>query len=138
VRLRRSPGADHDETEMSAITLRLKPLSGVMSMSDSQAPEAFAIYQGSANGFGPPVGKLAIGERGRIDLLEAADGFEPALRRVIAAVNSLDELRIKAPPPPDADPGALYRRTVTRDDADLTFAIGAFMEQKYDLRLVGV
>lgn len=105
-------------------------------MSEDSGPARFAVYQGEANEFTVPIGKVAIGQRGRIALLEADAGYAEALRGVIDGVNSLDELRIKTAPPPEAEPGALYRRNVSRDDPDLLDALGEFLEQKYDLRIV--
>lgn len=105
-------------------------------MSETPGSARFAVYKGEASEFTVPIGTIAIGQRGRIDVLDADAGYAEALRGVIDGVNALDELRIKTAPPPEAEPGALYRRNVSRDDPDLLDAIGEFLEQKYDLRIV--
>jgi hypothetical protein len=105
-------------------------------MSETSAPARFAVYQGEVSEFTVPIGRIAIGSRGHVEVLEADEGYAEALRGVIDGVNALDELRIKTAPPPEAEPGALYRRTVSRDDPDLLDALGEFLEQKYDLRIV--
>jgi len=82
------------------------------------------------------IGKVAFGERGKLTLLSASAAFRSALESVIAAVNEQDELRIKVPPPPEAEPMSVFRRTVTRDEPDLLEAMCDYTEQKYNLHLV--
>jgi hypothetical protein len=81
------------------------------------------------------IGKVSVGDGGRLTLVGASGPFRGPLRDIIDAVNGLEEIRIKVPPPRGAEPGALYRRSVTRSEPDLLDALGAYLEQKYDLLL---
>src|SRR5262245_56153481 len=81
------------------------------------------------------IGKVSFGAHGELTLLSANTGFQSALENVLRAVNAETELRIKVPPPPEAAPLSLFRRTVKRDEPDLLEAMCDYMEQKYDLFL---
>src|SRR6266446_2916758 len=81
------------------------------------------------------IGKISFGERGNLTLLSAGPGFQSALENILAAVNAQEELRIKVPPPPEAEAMSLFRRSVKRDEPDLLQAMCDYMEQKYDLYL---
>lgn len=81
------------------------------------------------------IGRVSIGSTGRLTLLNANEGFQSALENAIQEANSLEEFRIKAPPPEDAPPMSLYFRTVKRDDSDLVDALCDFLSQNYNLIL---
>jgi hypothetical protein len=81
------------------------------------------------------IAKVSFGERGRLALLSANPAFQSVLENVLSAVNAQEELRIKVPPPPEAEPMSVHRASIKRDDPDLLDAMREYMEQKYDLHL---
>lgn len=81
------------------------------------------------------IGKLSFGDHGKLTVISAEAAFKSVLETIVSTVNAQEELRIKVPPPPDAEPGSLYRRSATRDDADLLDVMREYLDQKYGLIL---
>jgi hypothetical protein len=82
------------------------------------------------------IGKVSVGERGKLTLVDCDPAFAAAIKNVVEAVNGKDKLRVKSPPPPEADPTGIVWRSVERDDPELLEALGEYLRQKYDLYLV--
>lgn len=105
-------------------------------MSATQQDTAYDVYSGVSDGAATRIGRLAIGARGMLAVVEADPLFAEPLRSVVDAVNAQESLRIKAPPPPNEAEGGIAHDTVLRDDPQAGFAVRELMEQKYDLRMV--
>ena len=80
-----------------------------------------------------PIGKVSVGERGMLKLVDSDPAFKDALKNIVDAVNGKEKLRVKSPPPPEAHPTAIVWRSVERDDPELLQALSEYLEQKYEL-----
>jgi hypothetical protein len=101
-------------------------------MSGLTDSEIFTAHLGDPGN--APVGEFAIAADGKLELLAVDEPYRNALADIIDHVNGLETLRIKAPVLGD-EPGGITREEVKRDDPQLTHAIVAFMEEKYNLYL---
>ena len=82
-----------------------------------------------------PVGTIAMGPRGELELASAGEGFEEPLQNILGTVNAMVEFRIKVPSPPGSEPFSLDSRTVDRQSEDLPSVLCDFLQQRYGLLL---
>ena len=94
-------------------------------------PELFTAHLGDPDQ--PPVGEFGLGLDGQLMLTEVDEPYRAALEDILAYVNGLSVLRIKAP---GKEPGAITRDAVARGDGQWRHAVTAFLEEKYNLFLV--
>src|SRR5262245_49251430 len=83
------------------------------------------------------VGRIGFGPRGHLTLLSARPGYYDILERVLQAVNVQETLTIKVPPPAGGNPGSVFVATVRRDDPELLSVVRDYLEQQYDLHVIG-
>jgi hypothetical protein len=81
------------------------------------------------------VGRVAVGDRGTLSLLEARPVYRDYLTEMVETINGLDRLKIKIPPPPGSEPFSIFSKTVTRDHPELLGVIADYAEQNFGLRL---
>lgn len=103
---------------------------------DQDVQTTFRIERPDEGGMPPtPIGRLGCDGNGRLHLLEADPAYTAALGSVLEAVNGQEALRVKVPPPPEAEEGGVWWSTITRDDPDLLDSLPPYFEQKYNLLL---
>jgi hypothetical protein len=83
------------------------------------------------------IGTITFGPQGQLAVASARPRFEGYLAKVVADVNAQEKLTIKVPPPEGAKPFSFYTLTVPRTAPDLLGTIREYLEQNFDLLLVG-
>jgi hypothetical protein len=81
------------------------------------------------------IGTLSYGQRGHLEVVTADPAYQAYLDEVVTTVNATDELSIKVPPPPDAEPYSVWFRTVDRTAPDLLDVMRTYLERDYGLLL---
>jgi hypothetical protein len=81
------------------------------------------------------IGTLSYGEGGHLEVVTADPDYQTYLAEVVDTVNGTDELSIKVPPPPDAEPYSVWFRTVDRTAPDLLDVMRTYLERDYGLLL---
>ena len=81
------------------------------------------------------IGAVSYGPGGHLEVVSADPKYRTFLANVVATVNATDELSIKVPPPPDAEPYSVYFRIVDRTAPDLLDVMRTYLERDYDLLL---
>jgi hypothetical protein len=82
------------------------------------------------------VGTVTFGARGELAVVAAEPQHEKFLADVIEAVNAKEVLRIKVPPPPEAEQFSIYSQTVARTAPDLLDVMRTYLQQRFELALV--
>lgn len=104
---------------------------------DQDVRTTFRIERPDEGGLPPTaIGRLGCDGDGRLRLLESDPAYTAALEGVVEAVNGQEALRVKVPPPPEAEERGVWWSTITRDHPDdLVDSLPPYFEQKYNLLL---
>jgi hypothetical protein len=81
------------------------------------------------------IGTLGYGPCGHLEVVTADPAYRTYLAEVADTVNATEELSIKVPPPPDAEPYSVYFRIVDRTAPDLLDVMRTYLERDYGLLL---
>jgi hypothetical protein len=81
------------------------------------------------------IGTLRYGRGGHLEVVTADPAFQTYLAEVVDTVNATEELSIKVPPPPDAEPYSVFFRIVDRTAPDLLDVMRTYLERDYGLLL---